>query len=153
MLYIQVQCKYNIQPILGWVVPVKDTYYPLNGNTFYFTTESVTGGSDKVKFSGGWITMWWWFTDWKFEIINCTHFGNPLTFPVTPPTGVRKTWEVTLTPEDVVIKCNAVEVLHFVFDIRHDSSCTLVKGHKAIQVLFSGDDTATRMFTSEQVGK
>ena len=29
----------------GWIVPVKDdnTKYPLNSNTFYITTESVTG--------------------------------------------------------------------------------------------------------------
>ena len=46
----------------GWIVPVKDsnTKYPLNSNTFYITTESVTGGSDAVDFhlypdSGGYI--------------------------------------------------------------------------------------------------
>ena len=134
-------------------MPVKDAYYPLNSNTFYFTTESVTGGSGKVVFTGGWITMWWWFTDWKFEIINCTPFANPLTFPVTPPTGVKKTWEVTLTPQDMKIKCNTLEVLHFIFDTTYDGACTKVNGHTATEVLIRDDDTATRMFTSQQIGK
>ena len=50
----------------GWIVLVKDsaTKYPLNSNTFYITTESVTGGSDIVDFylyadSGTWITNIW----------------------------------------------------------------------------------------------
>ena len=25
----------------GWIIPVKETKYPLNSNTFYITTESV----------------------------------------------------------------------------------------------------------------
>ena len=58
----------------GWIVPVKDTKYPLNSNTFYITTESVTGSSDKVYFtlytdSGSKFTVIKWrFSDWGYDI-------------------------------------------------------------------------------------
>ena len=48
------------------------TKYPLNINTFYITTESVTGGSDTVNFSlytdsGDYITnIRWRFSDWGY---------------------------------------------------------------------------------------
>ena len=42
-----------------------------------------------------------------------------LKFPVTPPTDVNKTWEITFTTEDVKIKCNTLQVLHFIFNNTH----------------------------------
>ena len=144
----------------GWIVPVKDskTKYPLNSNTFYITTESVTG-SDKVYFTlypdiGDYITnVMWRFSDWGYVIIHCTPYFS-LKFPVTPPTDVNKTWEVTFTTEDVKIKCNTLKVLHFIFNNTHYDDCTsLVKGKIATSIRFSSDDTATKMFKSDQVGK
>ena len=139
----------------GWIVPVKDTVYPLNSNTFYITTESVTGSSDIVYFSlytdsGGWFTnIYWRFSHWGYIIYYCTPYDFSLKFPVTPPTGVKKTWEITLKTEDIQIKCNAIQVLHFIFN-----KCTRkVKGWMATRIRFSDGDTATKMFKSDQVGK
>ena len=146
----------------GWIVPVKDynTYYTLNSNTFYITTESVTGGSDEVDFllypdSGSWITnIWWRFSDWGYIITYCTPEDFSLKFPVTPPTGVNKTWEITLTTEDVKIKCNTLQVLHFIFNNTHDGSCASdVKGKVATKIRFYSGDNATKMFNADQVGK
>ena len=110
----------------GWIVPVKDwnTKYPLNSNTFYITTESVTGSSDEVGFylypDSGYITyIMWRFSDWGYIIKYCTPYGYSLKFPVTPPTDVNKTWEITFTTEDVKIKCNTLQVLHFIFNNTH----------------------------------
>ena len=145
----------------GWIVPVKDikTKYPLNSNTFYFTTESVTGSSDRVGFSlytdSGYITnILWRFSDWVYYIRYCTPRDYSLKFPVTPPTDVNKTWEITFTTEDVKIKCNSLQVLHFIFNNTHDGRCTsIVKGKIATRILFWKHDTATKMFNADHVGK
>ena len=146
----------------GWIVPVKDgsTYYPLNSNTFYITTESVTGSSDVVVFylytdSGDYITyISWRFSDWGYIIYYCTPYDYSLKFPVTPPTDVNKTWEITFTTEDVKIKCNSLQVLHFIFNNTHNPYCTSeVKGKIATRIRFYSGDTATKMFSADQVGK
>ena len=94
----------------------------------------------------------WFFKDWDYSIASCTE--NVLKFPATPPTVVNKTWEVTVTPEDIKIKCNTLEVLHFIFNNTYNSYCnTRVKGEKATKVLFWSTDTATKMFASLLVGK
>ena len=103
----------------GWIAPAKDdtTTYPLNNNTFYITTESATGGSDKVGFktfpdNGFYITnIMWRFEDWGYIIQYCTPKDYLLKFPVTPPGDANKTWEIIVTTEDVKIKCNTLEVL------------------------------------------
>ena len=145
----------------GWIVPIKDTIYPLNSNTFYITTESVTGSSDDVYFllynnSGSWFTyIIWRFSDWGYYIKFCTPTPYySVKFPVTPPTGVNKTWEITFTTEDVKIKCNSLQVLHFIFNNTHDGNCTSeVKGKIATRIMFRNWDTATKMFNADQVGK
>ena len=79
-----------------------------------------------------------------------------LKFPVTIPTGVNnyKTWEITFTTEDLKIKCNTLEVLHFIFNDTYDDKCTVnVKGRKSTELKFRSTDTATKMFASELVGK
>ena len=144
----------------GWIVPVKDdsTNYPLNSNTFYFTTESVTGSSDRVVFSlytdSYYITnIYWRFSNWGYGITYCTPYYS-LKFPVTPPTDVNKTWEITFTTEDVKIKCNTLQVLHFIFNNTHKDYCTsVVKGKMATTIRFYSGDNATKMFKSDQVGK
>ena len=145
----------------GWIVPVKrNTYYPLNSNTFYITTENVTGSSDEVDFylypdSGYYITnIIWRFSDWGYHIGYCAPDYYSLKFPVTPPTDVNKTWEITFTTEDVKIKCNTLQVLHFIFNNTHRDVCTsLVKGKKATRIRFCSCDTATKMFNAGQFGK
>ena len=136
--------------------------YPLNSTTFYITAESVTGSSDKVDFSlypddGQWITsIKWTFKDWGYVIGFCTPKDFSLTFPVTPPTGVKKTWEVAFTPEDVNIKCNTLEVLHLIFNdtLGHNDQCSnWVKGKIATRVQFSMEDTAAKMLRTEIVCK
>ena len=147
----------------GWIVPVKETYtnYKLNSSTFYITTESVTGGSDIVRFylytdSGdSYTNIIWRFSDWGYIISSCTPHDYSVKFPVTPPAGVNKTWEITFTPEDVKIICNTIQVLHFIFNNtrRDDDYCTSeVKGKIATRIMFHFSDTATKMFKL-QVGK
>ena len=92
----------------------------------------------------------WRFGDWRYYIGYCTPHSYSLKFPVTPPTNVKKTWEISFTPKDLTIKCNTLQVLYFIFD----NTCTKhVKGRKATEVMFHVTDTATKMFTPELTGK
>ena len=99
----------------------------------------------------------WAFNSWKYFIEHCTVFDLPtITFPVTPPTGINKTWEVTFTEEELKIKCNTLEVLHFIYNntLINDDGCTAkVKGKKPVSIVFSKYDTATKGFKSSLVGK
>ena len=145
------------------IFPVKNgnAKYPLKNDTFYITTESATGSSNQVVFSlnpkgGKWITnIGWRFSDWGYDIKHCTPGEYTLKFPVTPPTGIiYMTWEVKFTTEDITLKCNTLEVLHFFFNDTHNTNCTSeVKGKIANEVKFWKSDTATKIFISEQVGK
>ena len=142
----------------GWIVPVIGTKYPLNSSTFKITTDKVTVGI--VSFSmyddNGIpsVNVWWGFTDWSYAISYCTPLSRLLKFPVTPPTGVNKTWEITVTPEDIKIKCNTLEVLHFIFNNTYNTNCTRhVKGRRSIEIAFWNTVTATKMFLSEDAGK
>ena len=137
------------------------TKYTLNSNTLNIVTESITGGSDEVVFnlftdSGSWISVIRWrFRNWVYNIRHCTPYYTQ-KFPVTPPTSVKKTWRITVSPDDIEIECNTLKVLHFIFNdtVRHDNLCTKkVKGKIATEVMFRKEDTATKMFTSKQVGK
>ena len=87
---------------------------------------------------------------WKYIITGCTPEDYSLKFPGTPPASATKIWEVIVTPEDIKIKCDTFEVLHFIFK----NGCTSrVKGKKATQVKFKKGDNATKEFRSGLVGK
>ena len=152
--------KHNIYYLSGWIA-VDDGFsiYPLNSNTLYIITESLSG-SDEVDFSlfpdsgvARITAIQWRFSDGGYSIPRCTPLDFSLKFPVTPPTGVKKTWEVTLTTKDIRIKCNTLEVLHLNFDSTYRDDCsTKVKGKKATRVAFSTTAKATKMFRTEPVG-
>ena len=97
-----------------------------------------------------WIS--WKFSDWGYFIAYCTRSGGFFqTFPVTPPTGVNKTWEITVTTAYINIKYNTLEVLHFVFDNAYDDRCTTVKRKIAAKIRFwANSENATIMFNADQ---
>ena len=140
-------------------VPIKyEIKYPVTTNTIKITTESVYGSDDKVYFflltdPDFYITrISWKFKDWGYIIRHCTPEYHVAKFPVTPPNDVNKTWEVIFTAEDVKIKCNTLEVLHFIFNDTYSEACTtkVVKNIAlATKVVFRNKDTATKMLTLE----
>ena len=89
----------------------------------------------------GFIT--WRFKDWSYCIEHCTPFAFSLKFTKAPPIEVDKVWEITLTTDDVRIKCNKEEVLHFVYNNTYNARCTTrVRNRKIEAVEFhSHDDT------------
>ena len=147
----------------GWIVPLKDskTKYPLTSKTFYITTEGATG-TDRIDIylfddSSGYITnIWWTFNYWIYSIAYCTSSQHAKMFPVTPPlpAGDKKTWEVTVTPDDIRIKGNNMEVLHFIFNNADDEICkSSVGGKTTSKIMVWSTDTATKMLATELIGK
>ena len=147
----------------GWISPVEHfLQYQVYSNTFNITTEGVSGGSGKVgiylyhRFNDfNFLTrIEWKFSDWGCYIAYCTPNDFSVKFPVTPPTGVSKTWEIIYTTEDLKIKCNTLQVLHLIFNSTGDERCTSrVKGKKIGAIRLTQDDTVTKKFQSDQVCK
>ena len=85
---------------------------------------------------------------WQFKIRHCTSYYLPLT---NVPTETNKTWVITATEAHLNMKCNGVEVLHFVYDDSPDYECkSEVKGNSVHAVKF---DTYFQIMFSSTVGE
>ena len=151
-----------MQHISDWIVPDKsgDVKYTIHSNTFYIKTESAIGADDVLGFSlftddDKKITNYRWrLDDWAYIVNDCTPEDWSLKFPVTPPTDVEKTWEVTATAEAINIKCNTLEVLHFIYRNSYNGQCeNKAKGKTPTSIQFRMGDAASKLFKSELVGK
>ena len=78
----------------------------------------------------------------RYWIYYCT---SSTDLPVEPPTKVDKIWKIIKTETAIIITCNDVEVLKYLFADSPESGCvTRVGGGDLEQILFtSGYDTAS----------
>ena len=140
---------------LGWIVPVKNntaTYF-VNDSIYYLYTESAFGSDGKVSFnvytaSGDAIVgISWRFLDWGYFIFGCTPFDYSHKLTTTPTAVVNKTWEARHTTDELKMKCNGIEVLHFIYTNTYLNGCTLkAKGKEVSLIIFTIHDTATKKF-------
>ena len=87
------------------------------------------------------------FSKWKFYIDHCLPKYSSANFTVTPLLEARKTWEFTVTTEYMKIKCNGVEVLHFLYRNSNVTNCrSRVEGQEVAKVKFRMYDTASKSF-------
>ena len=119
-------------------------------------TESAAGSSDVVDITlyksrnTRVATMRIMFKDWRCRIPYCTPDYIPLK--LTPVlAAVNKIWEVTTVPDELKIKCNGVEVLHFIYNNTYQGCCE-VKGMEISDVRIEIDNNATIKFSST-IGK
>ena len=71
--------------------------------------------------------------------------------PVQPPVEVEKTWTITKTDTAIIITCNNVEVLNYLFADSSNSNCvSLVRGGNVEKIRFNNGDTASDFY---RVGK
>ena len=76
-----------------------------------------------------------------YKIEHCTTYDLLLT---NVPAETNKIWVITATEAHLNIKCNGVEVLHFVYDDSPDYECKReVKGKSVHEVFFSYDREIT----------
>ena len=109
----------------------------------YFTIHKYDHDYDKY-YDTGLIT--WRFKDWKYYIDHCTPYAYSLKFTSVPPAEVNKIWDITLTADDVRIKCNKKEVLHFVYNNTYNTRCTTrVRNKEVMAVRFGYHDAAKKI--------
>ena len=134
-----------------WIEPVKDTLYPVYNDSFSIRTEGVAGQSHTVMFrlftdGGYWITdIAWTYENWGYAIRECTSWAYDQQLAVVAQGMDTMIWEVTHTTEDLTIKCNGVEVLHFIYTNQYNASCiATAKGKEVSDVEFLIYDDATK---------
>ena len=140
----------------GWIIPTRYTKYQIFNSSFKIATnESHMDHHEKIELdlysnSSGYITdvtISLYDESWQFKIWHCTSFYLPLT---NVPTETNKIWVITATEAHVNMKCNGVEVLHFVYDDSPDYDCKEVKGNSVHAVEF---DTYAQIMFSSAVGE
>ena len=145
-------------------MPAIGRYYKVHNFTFLVQTESATESDDIVFFglfatacsNSSDINIKWRFSDWGYYIFPCTprNFSLKLTKAPRDVLAVNKIWQITATPEELKIRCNGIQVLHFIYnDSSNDNCVTATKGKEVGYVKFWEKDTATKKFISELVGK
>ena len=93
----------------------------------------------------------WKFKNWVFTADGCVSDHDSVKFTPEPPDTVKKIWEVMTTTEDLKIKCNRVEVLHFIYQ-NYSMTCVNKFNKKVGKIYFYSEDSATKAFTSELQG-
>ena len=100
-----------------------DVRYPIFNSSFKIATRDMVSSVGEIEFelytSSGRriieVTIHKEHENWMYELYWCTprSYNLPLT---NVPTEKNKTWFVTATEAHLNIKCNGVEVLHFVYN-------------------------------------
>ena len=108
-----------------------------NGEKIYvkmFGKDSSLIGGLSVKFSD----------PMKYQIASCTSVGTKLS---TVPAEVDKIWTITKTETALIITCNDVEVLNYLFADSSDSRCVPTWGDDVVEeIMFRRDDSASDFY-------
>ena len=108
-----------------------------NGEKIYvkmFGKDSSLIGGLSVKFSD----------PMKYQIASCTSVGTKLS---TVPAEVDKIWTITKTETALIITCNSVEVLNYLFADSSNSDCVVRLGGDVEEIEFhSGQDKASDFY-------
>ena len=132
--------------------------YQIQNSTFYIKTESVTGSDDVLLIhlyeskTNAITVISVYFMDWRCTVVFCIP-DDPQLKLTAVPTAVNKIWEVTTTPDELRIKCNGVEVFHFIYNDTYLSACNnRIKGKAVTNVLVEITNNAALLF-SPKIGK
>ena len=99
--------------------------YDKDGN--YLSTASVT-----------------FYSTVRYRIGDCT---NTIALPVQPPVEVEKIWKFTKTETTLIITCNDVEVLSYLFADSSNSNCVPKWGGDIVEgIKFSNVDAASDFY-------
>ena len=83
----------------------------------------------------------------QYSIYYCTGYNSYIDLPVQPPAGVEKIWTFNKTETAIIITCNGVVVLNYLFAASSDSSCVTRWGGDVVeQIKFTVSDTASDFY-------
>ena len=80
----------------------------------------------------------------EYRITYCSSRYKKL--PVQPPVEVDKIWTITKTETAVIITCNDVEVLNYLFADSSGSVCVSQWNRDVDNIVFGGLDTASDFY-------
>ena len=129
--------------------------WDLEATPLLIKTDSTLGSDEK-------IIVWMYDRDGNVIAGLAMIFSSPMqyvigycaadytTLPVQPPAEVDKIWTITKTETAIIITCNGVEVLNFLFeDSSKDNCVTRVGGGDVEQIEFHRIDKASDFYTCE----
>ena len=102
---------------------------------------------------GGYVTaLAWKFSGYKYLIYRCTP-GSPNYYNMSNvPTDINKTWTITKTSTTLIIKCNDVEIVNFVFDSANQDyfpECVKYLSQSIQKIKLHSVDTATDYYRAD----
>nr|AFK75457.1 putative secretory peptide-47 [Pleurobrachia bachei] len=138
-----------------WTAVERDVYIPwdLEATPLQIETDSTLGSNEKT-----WV--WLYNKDSGYIGTVAVTFSSPIQYyisyctakatdlPVQPPVEVDKIWTITKSETALIITCNDVEVLNYLFTDSSDKNCVPKYDGKndVQQIKFSSDDTASDFF-------
>jgi len=80
----------------------------------------------------------------QYWIMNCNYYTD---FPIQPTGSVNKIWTIAKTEESLIISCDGVELLNYVFSESSDDECVSKWGGNQVdEIRFSSLDTASNFY-------
>ena len=141
---------YIVYCISGWIAVEQDESIPWNLERTSLQIRTVsTLGSDEH------IYMWMYDKDSSFISNVRVKFSSPMQYginyctsswtdlPVQPPVEVEKTWTITKTDTAIIMTCNNVEVLNYLFADSTGSQCVTRWAIDVEEIYFRTYDTAS----------
>eukprot|EP00116_Pleurobrachia_bachei_P004428 sb/3464690/ len=130
--------------------------WDLEGTPLQIKTDSTQGSGEIIfvqmynKDSNGigYVIVYFLSTATQYYIRYCTGGSSYIDLPTQPPVDVDKIWTIAKTETALIITCNDVEVLNYLFTDSSDSRCFPTLGGDVVeQIKFNSGDTASdKMF-------
>ena len=79
----------------------------------------------------------------QYFIFACTPGNAHIDLPVQPPVEVDKIWTIIKTETAIIVSCNGVEVLNYLFADSSDDRCVPRWGGGVEQIRFIDSDSAS----------
>ena len=84
-------------------------------------------------------------TGWTLKIPPC--ISALVNLPAQPPVEVEKTWTITKTATALIMTCNNLEVLNYLFADSSNSDCVPKWGGDVVELIkFTTDDEASDLY-------
>eukprot|EP00116_Pleurobrachia_bachei_P008094 sb/3468356/ len=151
--------------LADWTAVERDVEIPwdLEGTPLQIKTDSILGSNDKITVrmynkdssnvrlfndsASSWISsvVMTFSSPVQYKIERC--IGDFTDLPVQPPVEVETIWTIAKTETALIITCNDVEVLNYLFADSSNSKCVSVVGGNVVNVIsFTKHDTASTFY-------
>ena len=155
-------CNWSVYCISEWTaVTLYNAYIPwdLETTPLQVKTDSTAGSNDRI-----FVAMFDKDRNWlanvgmkfsspmQYWINYCYSLGN---LPVQPPVEVDKIWTITKTDTNIIITCNNVEVLNYLFvdTITFTNCVSRVGGDVVEEIQFRDEGSKDKAFDFYRAGK